>query len=77
MKTLKLLLLGVSMFFTGFIGVAILIGSAMASNFTLNSSNYFVDTWRLCGVTPIAIGFFLLGALGLIIAIIGLFQKSK
>ena len=77
MKTLKLLLLGVSMFFTGFIGVAILIGFAMASNFTLNSSNYFVDTWRLCGVTPIAIGFFLLGALGLIIAIIGLFQKSK
>ena len=77
MKTLKLLLLGVSMFFTGFIGFAILIGSAMASNFTLNSSNYFVDTWRLYGVTPIAIGFFLLGALGLIIAIIGLFQKSK
>jgi len=46
------------MFFTGFIGFAILIGSAMASNFTLNSSNYFVDTWRLYGVTPIAIGFF-------------------
>lgn len=58
LKTFKLLLLGVSMFFTGFIGFAILIGSVMASNFTLNSSNYFVDTWRLYGVTPIAIGFF-------------------
>ena len=58
MKTLKLLLLGISMFFTGFIGFAILIGSAMESNFTLDSSNYFMDTWRLYGVTPIAIGFF-------------------
>lgn len=77
MKTLKLLLLGISMFFTGFIGFAILIGSAVASNFTLDGSNYFMDTWRLYGVTPIAIGFFSLGILGLIIAIIGLFQKSK
>ncbi|WP_416334906.1 hypothetical protein ACKRLN_00265 [Anaerococcus sp. DFU013_CI05] len=77
MKSLKLLFLGISMFFTGFIGFAILIGSAVASNFTLDSSNYFMDTWRLYGVTPIAIGFFLLGILGLIIAIIGLFQKSK
>lgn len=77
MKTLKLLLLGISMFFTGFIGFAILIGAAVASNFTLDSSNYFMDTWSLCGVTPIAIGFFLLGVLGLIIAIIGLLQKVK
>ena len=58
MKTLKLLLLGISMFFTGFIGFAILIGSAMESNFTLDSPNYFMDIWRLYGVTPIAIGFF-------------------
>ncbi|HEY4543789.1 MAG TPA: hypothetical protein VIG40_04005 [Tissierellaceae bacterium] len=75
MKTLKLLILGISMFFTGFIGIAILIGSAVASNFTLDSSKYFMDTWRLCGVTPIAIGFFLLGILGLIMAVIGFLQK--
>lgn len=77
MKTLKLLLLGISMFFTGFLGFTILVVSAIASNSTLDGSNYFMDTWRIYGVTPIAIGFFLLGILGLIIAIIGLFQKSK
>ncbi len=58
MKTLKFLLLGTSMFFTGFIGFSILVGSAVASNFTLDNSNYFMDIWRLNGVTPIAIGFF-------------------
>lgn len=77
MKTIKLLLLGISMFFTGFIIFAILVVSAIASNSTLDGSNYFMDTWSIYGITPIAIGFFILGILGLIIAIIGLFQKSK
>lgn len=77
MKTIKLLLLGISMFFTGFIIFAILVVSAIASNSTLDGSNYFMDIWSIYGITPIAIGFFILGILGLIIAIIGLFQKSK
>ena len=77
MKTLKLLLLGISMFFTGIISFAILVGAAVVSPITVDSSNYFIDIWRLHGVTPIAIGFFLLGVFGLIIAFIGFFQKVK
>ena len=77
MKTLKLLLLGISMFFTGIISFAILVGAAVMSTLTLDDSNYFMDTWRLNGVTPIAIVFFILGIFGLIIALIGFLQKDK
>lgn len=42
--------LGISMFFTGFIGFAILIGSAVASNFTLVS--YFNYAYRLASCNP-------------------------
>ncbi|WP_296128758.1 hypothetical protein [uncultured Anaerococcus sp.] len=77
MKTLKLLLLGISMFFTGIISFAILVGAAVISTFTIDSSNCFMDTWKLHGVLPIAIAFFLLGFIGLIIAFIGFLQKVK
>ncbi len=74
---MKTLIIGISMFMTGFIGFAILCGAAMISNFTLNGSTYYMDVWRLFGVTPIAIGFLILGAVGIIVAVLGLFQKSK
>lgn len=77
MKTLKLLLLGISMFFTGIISFAILVGAAIMSTLNLDDSNYFMYTWRLHGVTPIAIVFFILGIFGLIIALIGFLQKDK
>ena len=77
MKTFKLLILGICMFFTGIISFAILVGAAVASPFTMDGSNYFIDIWRLHGVTPIAIGFFILGVFGLIIALVGFLQKVK
>lgn len=77
MKSHKLLILGISMFFTGIISFAILVGAAVISTLTLDNSNYFMNTWRLHGVTPIAIVFFILGVFGLIIALIGFLQKDK
>lgn len=77
MKLHKLLILGISMFFTGIISFAILVGAAVMSTLTLDDSNYFMDTWRLIGVTPIAIVFFILRIFGLIIALIGFLQKDK
>ena len=57
MKLHKLLLLDISMFFTGIISFAILVGAAVMSTLTLDDSNYFMYTWKLHGVTPIAIVF--------------------
>lgn len=74
---MKTLILGISMLATGFIGFAILCGAAVTSTFTLNNSNNFMDIWRLFGVTPIALGFLIFGVLGVIVAVIGLMQKSK
>lgn len=74
---MKKLVLGISMFITGFIGFAILCGAAVASNFTLNGSNHYLEIWRLFGVTPIAIGFLILGIVGIVVAMLGMFQKSK
>lgn len=74
---MKTLILGVAMFMTGFIGFAIFCSATVVSNFTLNGSNYYMDVWRLFGVTPIAVGFLILGIVGIVIAIIGVFQKSK
>ncbi|MFO3666478.1 hypothetical protein [Anaerococcus kampingiae] len=77
MKSHKLLILGISMFFTGIISFAILVGAAVISTLTLDNSIYFMNTWRLHGVTPIAIVFFILGVFGPIIALIGFLQKDK
>ncbi len=77
MKSHKLLILGISMFFTGIISFAILVGAAVMSTLTFDDSNYFMDTWRLHGVTLISIVFFILGIFGLIIALIGFLQKDK
>ncbi|OLS01855.1 hypothetical protein [Tissierella creatinophila] len=74
---MKKMILGISMFVTGFIGFAILCGATMASNYTLNGSTYYMEMWRLFGITPIVIGFLILGVVGIIITIIGLFQKSE
>ncbi len=74
---MKTLIIGISMFMTGFIGFAILCGAAMVSNFTLNGSTYYMEIWRLFGITPIAVGFLILGIVGIIVAVLGLFQKSR
>lgn len=74
---MKTLILGVSMLATGFIGFAVLCGAAVTSTFTLNGSNNFMDIWRLFGITPIAIGFLILGVVGVIVAVVGLIRKSK
>lgn len=74
---MKTLILGVAILMTGFIGFAILCSATVASNFTLNGSNNYMAIWRLFGVTPIAAGFLIMGIVGIVIAVIGVFQKSK
>lgn len=71
---MKKLILGVSMFFTGFIGFAILCGAAVTSTYT-SGSTYFLDIWRLFGITPVAVIFLVLGFVGLVLAVIGAFAN--
>lgn len=73
---MKILILGISMFMTGFIGFAILCGSSLAATYN-NGSIFFSDIWSLFGITPIAIGFLILGIVGFVIAVIGLFKKES
>lgn len=65
------------MFITGFIGFAILCGLAVTSTFNVNGSHNYMDIWQLFGITPISNGFFILGIIGIIIALFGVFQKEK
>lgn len=74
---MKKLIFGIALFVTGFIGFAILCGAAVASNFTHNGSNYYIEIWRLFGIRPIAIGFLIMGIVGVVIAVFGMLQKSK
>lgn len=73
---MKILILGISMFMTGLIGFAILCGLTIAVTYT-NGSIFYVDTWRMFGITPIAIGFLILGIVGFVIAVIGLIKKEN
>lgn len=73
---MKTLILGISMFMTGFIGFAILCGSSLATTYT-NGSIFFSDIWRMFGITPIVIGFLILGMVGFVIAVIGLIKKEN
>lgn len=70
---MKKLILGATMFITGFIGVAILIAATLSCNYTLNGSNNYADIWRLFGITPFVIAFAVLGIVGLLMAIWSLF----
>ena len=54
------------MLVTGFIGFAILCGAAVASNFNTGST-YYMEIWRLFGVTPISVGFLIMGIVGIIV----------
>ncbi len=74
-KGLKMLFLGATMLMTGFIGCAVIIGSAISSTYT-NGSLYYGDILKLFGVVPILKAFFALGIIGVIIAIMSLFQKD-
>lgn len=73
---MRVFVFGLSMFVTGLIGFAIMCGSTMASTFTLNSSTNCWDIMRLFGVTPIVIGFLILGIVGFVITIVGLYKKK-
>lgn len=72
---MKTLILGISMFVTGFIGLAILCAAAISTTYT-NGSLYYMEVWRVFGVMPIVIGFLIFGIIGIIIAVIGLLKKS-
>lgn len=72
----KIFILGIVMFLVGFIGFSILCGSAVSATYT-SGSTHFVDIWHLFGITHIAIGFVVMGFIGLILATIGIFMESK
>lgn len=74
---MKTLILGISMFITGFIGFAILCGAAVVNGFSVNNSNDFRAIWRLFGVTHIANSFLILGIIGVIIVLIGLILEIQ
>ena len=63
---MKMFVFGLSMFITGALGLAILCGAAMLSTYT-SGSLYFMDIWRLFGVTNVAMAFLIIGAIGLIL----------
>lgn len=75
MRCLKVLLLGLALFATGFIGYAVIISSTIATTYS-NGSLYYRDILRVFGVTHIAYGFLALGVVGFIITAIGIFQKK-
>lgn len=73
---MKKVIFGASLLIAGIVGFAILCGAAVSSTFSTGSTN-FVDIWRLFGVTPAAIALLILGAIGAIVALIGVFTKEK
>lgn len=73
---MKVIILGISMFITGLIGFAILCGFTVSTTYTTGST-YYLEIWRLFGITKIAVGFFLLGIIGLVVAILGVFFSDK
>lgn len=74
---MKKVILGIGLMAIGFLGFAILCSGAMCSQFTVNGSNYFIDIWRVFGITPVALIFVVIAAVGIILSIVGLFSKSK
>ena len=72
---MRVFILGISMFVTGFIGFAIMCGSTISSTFTINNSNNWWVIMRFFGVAPIAIGFLILGIIGFVIAMVGLCKQ--
>lgn len=71
---MKIFVFGLSMFITGALGLAILCGAAMLSTYT-SGSLYFVDIWRLFGLTNVVIFFLIIGAVGLLFLILDLVLK--
>ncbi|MBM6828918.1 hypothetical protein H9X85_04480 [Anaerotignum lactatifermentans] len=68
---MKIFVFGLSMFITGALGLAILCGAAMLSNYT-SGSLYFVDIWRLFGLSNVVMFFLIIGAVGLIFLMLDL-----
>ena len=76
-RGLKLVLLGVSMFMTGLLGVAILVGSAMITKISINGSSYYKGILRFFEVTPVVNAFLVLGIAGILIAAVGIILKDS
>lgn len=68
---MKAFIFGIAMFMTGALGIAVLCGAAMQSNY-IGDSLYFVDLWHLYGVTGVAVFFLIVGLIGLVVLVLEL-----
>ncbi len=73
---MKILLMGVSMFSTGFICSAIICDMAILATITKGSC-YFMDILKLNGMTSMLYFFLAMGVIGFVISIVGLFFSNK
>ena len=74
---MKKFLLGISMFVSGLLSIAIILAGTLASSYTVNGKSSFWLILKLYDLTPILFLLFFITVLGLILAIVGVFGHRK
>lgn len=74
---MKKTILGSMMFFAGIISAALLLAGSMANEWTVNGQ--FSSFWNLSryGLMPILFVFVGIAVIGIVIAVVGLFDKKE
>lgn len=76
MKSMKLVILGVALLLTGWIGFSLLCSAAISTSY-MGDSLYFMDILDLYGLTSVIWALLAMGVIGLVLAILGVLNTTK